>query len=222
MTWKELADAVRGITLEELMEKLEEERDLTRYAVSIPNTPSKALGAAFQNVNITTQPRNSPQPANLYQQTLSFNPERPAHERLVDVLNKALPLHPKNTEGIARYNTQVISWQSTYGQNGKGPNETRPYPLTPGTVPVASGECWKCGHRNHHPGPCPAPAVPALETKWRSIAQTIRKRAEAAAMPTANVNLVAEDSNGVHTYDADELAYLQRLANQGKGEGPST
>jgi hypothetical protein len=224
MTWKEFADAVRSVTLEELMEKVEEERDLTRYALSTPNTPSKALGAAFQNVNIT--PRNSP---SNYRQAetiprLSFNSERPAHERLADVLTRALPLHPKNTEGIAQYTAQILFWQSTYGQNGKGPNEMRPYPLTPGTVPVASGECWKCGHRGHHPLPCQAPAVPTLETKWRSIAQTIRKRAEAAVatpLAAANINLVAEESNEVNTYDTEELAYLQRLVNQGKGEGSS-
>ena len=228
MTWKELADAVRSITLEELLEKVEEERDFARYALSsrptVPNTPSKALGAAFQGINIA-QPRLFP--TTTYQQTETsprapFTAERPVHERLSDVLTKALPLHPKNAEGIAQYNSQVLLWQSTYGQAGKGPNETRPYPLTPGTVPVASGECWKCGYRTHHPNPCLAPFLPALETKWRSIAQTIRKRAEAAIVPaTTSVNLVAEESNEIHTYDAEELAHLQHLINQGKGEGSS-
>jgi hypothetical protein len=223
MTWKEFADAVRSITLEELMEKVEEERDSNRYTLVTPNTPSKALGAAFGNINIARQ--QNPPPSQ-YQQTgaiqrLSYTTERPAHERLADVLSKALPMHPRNAEGIALYNAQVLLWQSIHGQNGRGPNETRPYPLTPGTVPVASGECWKCGHRTHHPGPCPAPSVPNLETKWRSIAQTIRKRAEAAAVPTMNVNIVAEDSDEVQTYNIDELAHLQRLANQGKGEGSS-
>ena len=224
MTWKELADAVRSISLEELMEKMEEERSLVRYITPTPNTPSKALGTAFQNINIAMQPRSNP--TSQYQQAETnsrnpYTPERPAHERLSDVLTKALPLHPKNAEGIAQYSAQIIFWQSTYGQNGKSPNESRPYPLTPGTVPVASGECWKCGQRTHHPGPCVAPPVPALETKWRSIAQSIRKRAEASLTPTTSVNLVAEESNEIHTYDADELAHLQRLVNQGKGEGSS-
>ena len=229
MTWKELTDAVRGITLEELMEKLEEERDLIRYALAsrttAPNTPSKALGTALQSISIAQQPTRL-FPTNSYHQTETnprtpFTAERPAHERLSDVLTKALPLHPKNAEGIAQYNIQIAFWQSTYGQSGKGPNESRPYPLTPGTVPVASGECWKCGQRTHHPGPCSAPFVPALETKWRSIAQTIRKRAEAAAVPAVNVNLVAEESDQIYTYDDDELAHLQQLVNQGKAEGSS-
>ena len=55
MTWRELADAVRSVTLEELMEKVEEERELTRYTLAVPNTPSKALGSAFQNINIAPQ-----------------------------------------------------------------------------------------------------------------------------------------------------------------------
>ena len=226
MTWKVLADAVRDITLEELMEKVEEEREQNRRTLLAPNTTSKALGAALQNVSITPA-QSQTFPSNQYQQLgviprPAFNTDRPAHERLADILNKALPIHPKNAEGMAWYNEQVLSWQSTNGQNGRGPNETRPYPLTPGTVPVASGECWRCGHRTHNPGPCPAPPVPALETKWRSITQTIRKRAvEAAVVPMTSVNLVTEESDVVQTYDEDELAYLQQLANQGKGEGSS-
>ena len=66
----------------------------------------------------------------------------------------------------------------------------RPYPLTPGTVLVASGECWKCGNRAHHLAACPVPPVPALESKWRSIAQTIWKKAETAAITTMSINLV--------------------------------
>ena len=195
--------------------------DRTFKHYMVPNTPSKALGLAFQSINI------APQQQTLYQQTgttprPAFSTERPAHERLADVLSKALPIHPKNGEGIALYNAQVLLWENTYGQNGRGPNETRPYPLTPGTVPVASGECWKCGHRSHHPNACLAPPVPALETKWRSIAQTIRKRAEATAATAVSINLVTNESNEVHTYEAEELAYLLQLINQGKGEGSST
>ena len=86
MTWKELTDAVRSITLEELMEKVEDERDLVRYAlasrITTPNTPSKALGTAFQSINITPQPRIFPT-TNQYQQIETtprtlYAAERPA------------------------------------------------------------------------------------------------------------------------------------------------
>jgi hypothetical protein len=229
VTWKQFADEVREVSLEELMEKIEEERDATRYAPVAPNTPSKALGTAFQNINLTPQSQPSqtgqyqPQQAQPVQRTpFGTYSERPAHERLADVLSKALPLQPNNPEGLLNYNNQVATWQAAYGQSGKGPTETRPYPLTPGTVPVASGECWKCGNRAHHPAPCLAPPVPAIETKWRSIAQTIRKKAEAAAAAAVNVNLVNITSNEVNTYDAEELAHLQQLIDQGKAGGSST
>ena len=219
MTWKQFADAVREISLEELMEKVDEERDTARYTPIAPGTPSKALGAAFRSISLA-QPNltNQFQPQRAPFGTYS---ERPAHERLADVLSKALPLQPNNPEGLVNYSNQIAAWQAEYGQSGKGPTETRPYPLTPGTVPVASGECWKCGNRAHHPAACPAPPVPALETKWRSIAQTIRKKAELAAA-AVNVNLVSTESNDVNTYDAEELAHLHQLINQGKVGGSST
>ena len=227
MTWKQFTDAVREITLEEIMEKIEEERETARYIPATPNTPSKALGAAFQriaiaqpNLSVPYQPQRV-QPAPCTPAAGNIYSDRPPHERLADVLSKALPLQPNNPEGLTNYNNQIAAWQAAYGQSGKGPTETRPYPLSPGTVPVASGECWKCGGRAHHPAPCSLPPVPALETKWRSIAQTIRKKAEAAATAAVNINLVNVESDDVNTYDAEELAHLQQLVNQGKVGGSS-
>lgn len=225
MTWKQFADAIREISVEELMEKVEEERDvLPRYTSAMPNTPSKVLGAAFQGITLAQPNLTSQYQAQRTQAapraTFSTYSERPAHERLADVLSKALPLQPNNAEGLAAYNNQITAWQAMHGQGGRGPTETRPYPLTPGTVPVASGECWKCGYRAHHPAACVTPPVPAFESKWRSIAQTIRKRAEAAAAPV-NVNLVSVESDEVNTYDAQELAHLQQLIDQGKVGGSS-
>ena len=169
MTWKQFADTVREISLEELMEKMEEEWDTAPcYAPVIPGTLSKALGTAFQNINLTQQLQPNLTPASQYQpQRTQISPqapfstysERPAHERLADILSKALPLQPNNAEGLAKYNNQIAVWEATYGQGGKGPTKTRPYPLTPETIPVASGECWKCGHKAHHPTACPAPPV---------------------------------------------------------------
>jgi hypothetical protein len=226
MTWKQFADAVREISLEELMEKIEDERDSVRYTPAVPNTPSKALGAAFQGINLAQPNQIIQYQSQRVQPTqrapLNAYPDRPPHERLADVLSKALPLQPNNPEGLINYNNQITAWHATHGQSGKGPTETRPYPLTPGTAPVASGECWKCGGRAHHPAACSSAPVPTLETKWRSIAQTIRKKAETAATAAVNVNLVSVESDIVDTYDTDELAHLHHLINQGKAGGSST
>ena len=213
MTWKQLADTVRDITLEELMEKSGRGKKSNLICTSDTKHTLKSAQSGIPGHKHNQQIRTIPQP--------TFSTEKPAHERLADILNRALPIHPRNAEGIAKYNEQVLLWQTSYGQNGKGLNKIRPYPLTPGTIPVASGECWRCGHRTHHPAPCPAPTVPTLETKWQSIAQTICKQAEAAVVPATSVNLVTKESDEVHTYDMHKLEYLQQLVNQGKGEGSS-
>ncbi|KAG5635845.1 hypothetical protein H0H81_009952 [Sphagnurus paluster] len=229
-TWKELCDAVRAILLEELMEQVEDEQDRARLAVgpTAPNTPSKALGNAFQNISLApTQQQvpsmatyQNPRPRAAQRAPFTSYPDRPMHERLADVLSKALPLQPNNSDGLARYKLQLSVWESTYGQFGKTPSEKRPYPLTPGTSPVASGECWKCGHRAHFPANCSMPLVPAFEQKWRSIAGSIRNKAETAGTPAVNVHTVSIESDEVQTYDADELAHLMQLVNQGKEGGP--
>ncbi|PPQ74256.1 hypothetical protein CVT25_012394 [Psilocybe cyanescens] len=199
-TWTDLVTTVCAITLVEITDQLEEERDLARLTnLAIPNPPMKALTAAFQKVSVTiaAPPQHHTVPTTSYQQPFtqpaprpshgSFV-DRPLHERLANVLSKALPIQPNSPDGIARYSR------------------------------LASGECWKCGQRSHHPAPCSSPAVPALETKWRSIAQTIRKKAEMAAAP---VNIVEVESDEVQTYDVEDLAHLHNLINQGKAEGLS-
>ena len=62
----------------------------------------------------------------------------------------------------------------------------------------------------------------ALKSKWRSIAQTIRKKAEAAATAAVNVNLVNVESDEVNTYDIEELVHLQQLVDRGEAGGLST
>ena len=198
-------------------------RGRTRHCNTLcTSTPSKALGVAFQNIALTQQPQLN-QTSQYQTPHALFNTysKRPADKRLADVLRKALPLQPNNAEGLATYNKQIAMWKATHGQGGKGPTEIQPYPLTPGTVPVASGECWKCGNRAHHLVACPAPPVPTLESKSQSITQTIRKKAETAAIAATNINLFNIESDKANMYDADELTHLQSLIDQGKVGGSS-
>ena len=102
MTWKELTDAVRSITLEELLEKIEEERDLIRYALAsrniTPNTPSKALGTALQGISITQQPRLFPTNSYNQPEITSRNPlhsRTPRSRAFVRRSHKSAPHTPK-------------------------------------------------------------------------------------------------------------------------------
>lgn len=102
---------------------------------------------------------------------------RPDADCLVDMKRLALPIHPNTPGGWVAYQAQVAQWVVT--SQGRPVNEIRPYPLSPGTLPVAYGECWKCGHVGHLSSACLSTLqVPALEQKWRSIAASIKRRAE--------------------------------------------
>ena len=52
--------------------------------------------------------------------------------------------------------------------------------------------------------------------------QTIQKKAKTAAIAATNINLVNIESDEANTYNADELAHLQSLINQGKVGGSLT
>ena len=95
----------------------------------------------------------------------------PDAERLVDVIHLALPIQPQTPAGKVAYQVQVAKWSA---QNGDHPvNKMRPYLLSPGTSPVASGKCWKCRYTGHHGPDCLDPnPVPVIKQKWRSIAAT--------------------------------------------------
>lgn len=76
-------------------------------------------------------------------------------------------------------------------QSESASQQDEAYPLFPGISPVACGECWKCGDVGYLSSACSSTLqVPTLEQKWRLIAASIKRWAEADIV---TVNLVAED-----------------------------
>ncbi|KZP07422.1 hypothetical protein FIBSPDRAFT_965639 [Athelia psychrophila] len=96
---------------------------------------------------------------------------RPAHERLVDLQRTALPHHPDTAAGHAAYAIQVTNYLTLHGSTK--PHETRPYPLRPGTLPISTGACFKCGTnipRRHTSRECfSATPVPESELRYRMV-----------------------------------------------------
>ncbi|KDR76749.1 hypothetical protein GALMADRAFT_139637 [Galerina marginata CBS 339.88] len=234
-TWETFCEAVRKVSMTELKEKLEIEEEqraiqstITRLE-QLQQSPTRGIREAMGAMSLgrpVPAPRFSIQhvaPAlpSAVAPVVSPAPQyRPDAERLVDVVRLALPIHPKTPAGKIAYQAQVADWNAR--NTGRSVNEMRPYPLSPGTSPVASGECWKCGHTGHLGTACPSPEqIPTIEQKWRSIAATISRRAEGATT-TAAVNLVTEDGSFIDQaeYDARVIAdYLAAV--QGNAEGSS-
>ena len=103
--------------------------------------------------------------------------------------------------------------------------ETKPYPLTPGTSPVASGVCFGCGNMGHTSAACTSNTrIPEVEIMWHQKANSIRVGVNMASRATnPNVNLVAEDDVFVlrEDYDVAVIACYLAGQNQGNGQGPS-
>lgn len=239
-TWDVFCDAVRDVSITELEERQEHEAEQRALQSTIArleqlqNSPTKAIRDALAAASLgppLAQPRfpsprpsapaPAPRPATSTSGPAAAPPQyRPDSERLPDLKRFALPVHPDNTEGRAAYQAQLAVWNAA--SMGRPPNEFRPYPLTPGTAQILSGECWKCGLVGHLNTACTAPVqLPQMEQKWRSIAATIKRKAEAS-----NVNFVGgyggeEMSGWWEDYNARVIAeYEARLA-QGNEQGPS-
>jgi hypothetical protein len=160
---------------------------------------------------------------------------RPDTERLVDLEKNVLIHHPPTDAGRVAYQKQIADWHSLNG--ARGPNELRPYPLTPGTAPLDSrGECFNCALLGHMTNECPNPAMPPLEKKWRQIAASIRNGASGVprrnAVPPAPIQYVAAsynfDPNATYHYQPWYPPYNSQYdtteydaQDQGKGQGSS-
>uniref|UniRef100_A0A0W0G4G0 CCHC-type domain-containing protein n=1 Tax=Moniliophthora roreri TaxID=221103 RepID=A0A0W0G4G0_MONRR len=82
----------------------------------------------------------------------------------------ALQHHPDTPEGHRAYVQQVKEWGERHGVNAEVTYAT-PFPLRPGTQPVCSRECWKCGKGGHASRDCPPNSlkVPPNEKEWRRV-----------------------------------------------------
>ncbi|KAJ7154111.1 hypothetical protein C8R46DRAFT_445251 [Mycena filopes] len=79
---------------------------------------------------------------------------------------------PDTPEGRATYATQIGLWNAKNGHivPDDVAIEVTGYPLSPGSPPPLSGECWRCGVvAVHNQNNCPRPPLPDLETRFRVV-----------------------------------------------------
>ncbi|KIK04872.1 hypothetical protein K443DRAFT_4233 [Laccaria amethystina LaAM-08-1] len=235
-TWAAFCGAVRTIRPLDIEEEKEKQDKQARIEGELqrvrqqqqrqpPQSPSSALGQAFRNFSVGPMPQPRFQPSTASTQTSPQQyrgPQRTDAEKL-SIIGRIPPPHPDTAAGWAAYEADIANWNRN--NHGRPAHEMRPYPLTPGTSPVASGECFSCGRTGHGSAACTSNTrVPEGERAWRQKANSIRAGANAASR-AANpaVNLVAEDDVFVsrEEYDAAVIARYLANQNQGNGDGPS-
>jgi hypothetical protein len=145
--------------------------------------------------------------------------------RYNNLRNITLQHHPNTETGHNAYKAQVEAWHRA--NPGGQPDEHQPFPLTPGTAPLASRECWECAQQGHRAGDpiCPRTEIPDLERTWRRLASFISREAGKERNIAPAVNLVGREYQdyGYHNYERPYggYPYTNELGDvQGNGRGP--
>ncbi|KAG1839615.1 hypothetical protein DFJ58DRAFT_733214 [Suillus subalutaceus] len=78
--------------------------------------------------------------------------------------------HIDTDTGHTAYGEQLRQWTAKWGEGARCTEKT-PFPLTPGTAQICSGECFRCGVHGYIRPRCPIPTdaqLPKNESIWRS------------------------------------------------------
>ncbi|KAJ7114885.1 hypothetical protein C8R44DRAFT_880945 [Mycena epipterygia] len=227
-TWAELEDRISGLEAGLIA--------ANATIAALQQTPTRGLAAAFSGMTASSPARARADPVRRTLFPVANTAAKPAQryrpdqERLQMIRAAPVTIHPRTPAGQAAYAQQITAYTQAHGA-GK-PSEDRPYPLTPGTAAVGSGECHQCGQIGHFFDKCTVAAerrVPETELRWRQIVQSIITRIGRAQREARAVNIVADaveevDGDVFGAYPSaeyDQLVIEEFLAQQGKGPGPS-
>jgi hypothetical protein len=245
-TWAELVQAMKDIPTAN-MGSMRREGDriasleagliaANTTITSLQQTPTCGLTAAFSNMAAASpaRARGDPVRCNLFPAANTAAKPVPRYwpdqERLQMIRAAPITIQPRTPAGQALYVQQMAAYTQAHGA-GK-PSEDRPYPLTPGTAAVGSGECHQYGQLGHFFDKCTAAVerrVPEMEMRWRQIVQSIISRIARTAREATAVNVIVDeveefDGDVFGAYSSteyDQLMIKEFLAQQGKGRGLS-
>ncbi|KDQ18420.1 hypothetical protein BOTBODRAFT_171262 [Botryobasidium botryosum FD-172 SS1] len=166
-TWTELHDAIANILTATLLERRKSEQKMVAMEAQLQQLMTQL--SLQQQGGRTTAPSGS----GAYR--LKSTPYAPSGlittSSLVDrepCLEYRKGPFPVTPAGAAEYQEAIAAYARKFGDARPAP--ANPYPLSPGTSPLGSGECYRCGKAepHHTQSECRAPAqIPSLEREWR-------------------------------------------------------
>jgi hypothetical protein len=135
--------------------------------------------------------------------------------------------------GQTTYQMQIAEWHRV--NPGVAPDEQHHYPLTPGSTPLGSRECYDCGQLGHGQGApplvCPSQVLPGPERTWHQIAGYIDREFKKESRAAMAVNYIGYQPHlppygnqyVYQQYPRSGLSYPGEVEDSlGNGEGPST
>ncbi|KAF8064947.1 hypothetical protein FPV67DRAFT_1419562, partial [Lyophyllum atratum] len=168
------------------------------YRPQPPPTLSKVLGAAFAKVDLGPRmPQPSFGPPRIatpqYHNPALAAPRRRTDAQKWDIIHRLPAPIPDSPANRAAYQASVTRWHTTH-PGFDAATEDRPYPLTPGTCALGTGECMGCGMMGHRSDTCTSQQkLPDIESRWRRKVNSIKSAVARAADQTAAVNLVEDE-----------------------------
>jgi hypothetical protein len=188
------------------------------------NTPS----GSFLSTNSTLHPNS------IFANQKTSTPQTPTPNRTQitnqDLARKAIAVSsnfPNTSEGQANYLTALQAWEMVYPPAREVDFTTAPYPLTPGTDPLGSRECYTCGihghiTKDHDPT---VPTVNVREQRWRAFIgrNLYYTRGRMDFTTVSQINTLSQDDETLPydpaIYNAAQLNFAEEHENQGNGEG---
>lgn len=86
-------------------------------------------------------------------------------------------VYPDNETGHLNYTRDITAWETAYGKDAQMMFTKDPLPLTPGTAPLGSQECYQCGRAEAPPhigADCTSTVrIPQRESSWRNYISKI-------------------------------------------------
>ncbi|KAJ6461519.1 hypothetical protein C8R47DRAFT_1159533 [Mycena vitilis] len=220
--WKAYTDAIKAVDRVGLRESVVKARkrqelertvaDLRRGAPSAPLTPVSKMATQLARATLTTPraatapaPARAPAPTNPFgggggRGNLVFAPPEMTEEgraqlRLI-VQGLTGSMLQDDQAGREEYRRRLASWNRVHGDR-RVLLERTGYPLSPGTAPPLSGECYTCGRVTvpwHRRPDCAADPVPTKESTFRSLCAKYLR-------PQAAVNAVLEEEDDLGWMD---------------------
>lgn len=130
--------------------------------------------------------------------------------------------YPNTNEGVRRYEEDIVQWEMSSGNDVQMKFIYPQLPLTPGTVALGSGECFRCGYLGHatFDNQCNLPDETLNTTRrlrekaWRNyINQCLNRtgnrlpRDTNTTPQTAGIALITTDENTEDTVEYDTNFY---------------
>ncbi|KAF5334523.1 hypothetical protein D9611_013825 [Ephemerocybe angulata] len=128
---------------------------------------------------------------------------------------------PNTTEGVAQYQEAIRLWEQVYPPGRNADFTTTSLPLQPGTDPIGSRECFRCGMKGHHSQQCQVPAQHELDRReqiWRATIYRAMSSTQAETFRVAQIS--AEEPPfyyDEYIYDTANLVFEDDKGAQGNG-----